>query len=745
MNLDSFFGRDAELAELRAWVRGEERLLTISGAGGVGKTRLICELAAREGLVVVDLAGARVWSEVVVAVGRALELPLTRGASPARLLDALGPTVLVLDNLEQLVGVIREPLMEWLGVAQRLRLITTSRRRIGVPGERILPIGPLREEGVALFVDRARRVRPGFDPDEAALEEVAALVGALDALPLAIELAAARVAVLDPAAILERLGARFALLDRGQARGLRATLEWSWSHLDELHQSVLGACAHFRGGFELEAAVAVTGCDELAVIEALHGLVEHSMLQVSHAGRSRYAMYESVREYALESAPQEAAPLAHARYFGVAALARVELGHSDDPVEWLERERDNLQAVVDRGLEQPAGGDWEVAVGAALGLNRIMVVRDPPAAILAFLTRVQAWSALPAEAPGRAGLCLAECIAHRLCGDEGAARRCAESLKDGPFAARGEVQLISLDLRGAEPIAPAQGHARLLATLEALEHDGAYRGFALGLLAQVSERLGDLEGAREGYRAAQAQLQAVGFTRFELMAAGREAAVIARLGEEAAAEAVYRQALARLRGIARPHFDPQLATVLSARSYASAEDFFDRAVEVVQPIGLRRFEGLCVGCIAELRVARGEPSAEDFAEAAAILESIGDAPSAAHFRARLQARPALEVIDEGRRLGLPEGGEIDLRRSHTGRRVVLALVAQREAHPGVSLGAEALLLAGWPEERVDPFAALNRLHVMLNSLRKKGLRDLILSDEAGWHLDPEVPVRRREG
>ncbi len=302
-------GRERELDEAGELLAQEDmRLLTITGAGGSGKTRLALELAKREllrfrdGVFLCTLAPLTEPENVLAAIARVLEL---RGGGRKSLLDQVKAAVaerrllLVLDNLEQVLDV-SPALAELLACCPRLTLLATSRAPLHLSAEHEYPLGPLTEKDAAeLFRRRAKAIRPDFMADGG----VDDICRHLDRLPLAIELAAARVRILPAQALLERLQhhQRLALLTGGardlpeRQRTLRATLEWSHALLDPGEQQLFARIAVFEGGFTLEAAEAICAAD----IDLIGALLDKSLL-VDEAGAARFSMPETVREFALE-------------------------------------------------------------------------------------------------------------------------------------------------------------------------------------------------------------------------------------------------------------------------------------------------------------------------------------------------------------------------------------------------------------------------------------------------------------
>lgn len=319
-HLTSFVGRDRDLREVPPILQ-DHRLVTLTGAGGVGKTRLAVQIASAmsgfaDRIWFVDLAPVTDPGAVPVAVARALGLPDQPGRSTEdTVLEFLATrqAMLVLDNCEHLLDASAAFAAAVLGGSPRLTVLATSREPIGIEGEAIWRVASLSlaDEAVELFVDRARQVRPDFsvaaDEDAAA---VAQICQRLDGVPLAIELAAARVRVLSLAEILDSLHDRFRLLTGGartavrRQQTLRASVDWSYALLTEPERFLLCRLAVFMGGFDLQAAQAVTGDDEVAshqVLDMLTLLVDKSLVVAETTrGRTRYRLLETVRQYAQE-------------------------------------------------------------------------------------------------------------------------------------------------------------------------------------------------------------------------------------------------------------------------------------------------------------------------------------------------------------------------------------------------------------------------------------------------------------
>ncbi|MET9224837.1 BTAD domain-containing putative transcriptional regulator [Lentzea sp. NPDC003310] len=336
--LTSFVGRERELARIAAL---SARLVTLTGPGGAGKTRLALQ-AAGPGAVFVDLAPAK---DVAAATLQALGLKETVLEPEDRLTLALRErdALLVLDNCEHLVEQAARLAQHLLSTCPSVRILATSREPLGITGETLCPVPPLDpEQSVALFTDRARLVNPAFARDPHTVE----ICRELDGLPLAIELAAARTRTLTTAEIADRLSDRFRLLTKGNRAAaprhqtLRAVVEWSWDLLSPEERDLAACLATFSGGATLEAVEEVCGHD----LETLDALVDKSLVE---AADGRYRMLATIREFCARHKRVDAA---HATYFrDLARRADPELRQRDQ-VRWFDRltaEHANLMQALD--------------------------------------------------------------------------------------------------------------------------------------------------------------------------------------------------------------------------------------------------------------------------------------------------------------------------------------------------------------------------------------------------------------
>jgi predicted ATPase/predicted negative regulator of RcsB-dependent stress response len=378
LETSTFIGREHELAELRTLL-GRTRLLTLAGTGGAGKTRLALELAhSREdahtgGAVLVELDAVTEGADVPYAVAEALDLrALPGGAVIDAIAAELAPRemLLVLDNCEHVIGAGAALADALLRSAPHLTILATSREPLRVPGEVVFrvpslaipdpeaantPEALLEYEAVRLFVDRAGSVAPGFALDETNAAAVARICHRLDGLPLALELAAARIDALAPDALAERLDDSFRLLRAGsrtaptRQQTLEAALDWSYDLLAEPERVLLMRLAVFAGGFTLEAVEVVcaeNGLEEEQVADLLALLVEKSLVAAEDRGGSRrYRLLETIRAYAglhLAEAGEWASVAArHAGWLS----GLVEAG--DPQLSGLDAERGNLRAALE--------------------------------------------------------------------------------------------------------------------------------------------------------------------------------------------------------------------------------------------------------------------------------------------------------------------------------------------------------------------------------------------------------------
>ncbi|MET9920049.1 LuxR C-terminal-related transcriptional regulator [Streptomyces sp. NPDC006435] len=410
--LTSLIGRRAETARITGLLSGA-RLVTLTGVGGVGKTRLALRVASDmagsfpDGVHVAELADLRDPELLATSVLGALDVarPGRPGAdATAALVARLGErrVLLVLDNCEHLVDACARLADTLLRGAPGLRVLATSRQPLGIAGEQVFPVEPLPVPGtgdvvgagrrvralsgnpaVALFAERAAAVLPGFTVTESGtVVAVAELVRRLDGLPFAIELAAARVRSLTPREILERLTDRFALLTGGsrvaadRQRTLRALIDWSHELCTERERLLWARASVFRGGFDLDGLERVCADAELpaaALLDALDALVARSIVNCrQESGRSIYHMLETVREYGHErlvaSGSLDVLRTRHRDHYAELTARAGQEWFGARQVDWFTRLRldhPNLRAALEFCLEQPG----QARAGLALAVS----------------------------------------------------------------------------------------------------------------------------------------------------------------------------------------------------------------------------------------------------------------------------------------------------------------------------------------------------------------------------------------
>jgi predicted ATPase len=387
----SFIGRESEVAELQAAVKAR-RLMTLTGVGGVGKTRLALEVAARladefpDGVWFFDLAAvadpAAVPDAVAAVLGIVQQPGKTVTESVASALEGRF-RLLVFDNCEHVVDSVADLVEAILAASATVTILATSREGLGVSQEQLWRVPSLdvnsgtESAAVDLFLDRAHSVVSDFSlaqPGEA--DAVVEICRRLDGIPLAIELAASRVASMTAAEVRDRLDQRFRLLV-GSRRGLsrhqtlRHAVAWSYDLLNEPEKALLDRCSVFAGGFDLESACAVMGSDDdFATLDLLDVLVRKSLLVADRSsGRTRYSMLETIRQFAEEQmvARGEASEIraAHSRYFAgreADILARWDSPRQREAYDWFGVELANLRTAFRWAADQ---GDLDVAATIA--------------------------------------------------------------------------------------------------------------------------------------------------------------------------------------------------------------------------------------------------------------------------------------------------------------------------------------------------------------------------------------------
>jgi serine/threonine protein kinase/predicted ATPase len=629
----SFIGRARELEELQRLHAQGERVLTLWGPGGAGKTRLLrrfgveraAEYPAAGGVTWCDVAAARSREEVEAVVATALGLSAREAIATA--LAARGPTLVLVDNFEQATAHALPTIGAWSAAAPAARFVVTSREPLGVPNEARVEIGALPEdEAVLLFVTRARAVRRdvGGAAEAAAIREI---VRRLDGLPLAIELAAARTEILGVDELVERLGAQLDLLaSRGGAVArhatMRAAVEWSWDLLDEDERAALAECTAFEGGFTLAAAEAVLTKRAGAplVIDLVEALRRKSLLHrvALQDGPLRLDLYAQIRELAAEHLTEKArheVEERHARWFIEAAerWAAAEHGpRATAALASLARESENVLAAAAR-----SGPD--LAARGVLAVHPLFFTRGPFDVHLAALDRVVA--SMPGRADelaARAHVARAEM--RRLRGAVRDARADADRAHE-IAAAIGARGVDAAALRVRSTIARVDGrltdaHADALAAIELRRAEGhrAGEGMARGELGAVLQAKGELDRAVEHHNAALALHRDVGNRRSEGIELSYLGVIAHRRGRMRESIDLHSAALAIHREVQNRRFEGADLTHLGFVSHElgdhdAARASYDAALAIYRAIGDRALEGVLLAFAGALSVDTGELAA----------------------------------------------------------------------------------------------------------------------------------------
>ena len=628
--LSSFVGRLQEIDDAEARL-GTTSMLTLTGPGGVGKTRLALEVGAHmvdafpDGVWFVELGTLDEGSLIGDTIASALRLKQANPGAIHTLVAALAERhmLLILDNCEHLLDPVVEVADALLRRCPDLRIIATSREALGMAGESLMPVpsmslpepgGPGSSEAferlaacdaVGLFLDRGRSVMPGFALTEENADAIAQICLRLDGIPLAIELAAARVRSLPPHQIATRLDHRFRLLTGGSRtalprhRTLRAAMDWSFDMLPEAERVLLPRLSAFAGSFSLEAAEAVVsggpvGRDEM--IDLLSRLVDKSLLVPEEGStEARYRLLETIRDYAQErlvEAGDASEVYARHRDWFVALVEQARPGFfaGAEHAPWLARlsdDHDNLRAALRWSDEDPDGASAELSL--ASGLWRFWEIRGHLAEGSAWLERALARTGGEISPRRANGLTGAGVLATQR-GDLAAASAALEAslllqrelgnplavaaacnnvanaaIEQGNFArarelyregieltrAAGDQQGVGFSLLNLADLAARQNddveadelYAESIQTFEALGDQWGVAQ-ATSRLALVSRRRGDFAAARARYNDAMSIYRRLGDRRAEARMLAGLGDVAAHEGDHAGAAAVYRESLA---------------------------------------------------------------------------------------------------------------------------------------------------------------------------------------------------------
>jgi predicted ATPase len=737
-------GREGPCAAVESLLRGGSRVVTLTGAGGIGKSRVAREVGRRlagggaADVVLCELGDVTDEAMLVKTVARAagVAAPTSRGRAAVetlarRLAASHGaspegpPLLVVLDDADGVVAAAATLVPVCLEACEGLRFLVTSREAVGIAGEHREELGPLDATSArALFEASA-------DGGSWSHDELTALVEQLDGLPLAIELAARRSKLVPPGDLLARIEERFRLLktDRRDVTArhatLSATIAWSVARLDADEARAFSASGAFEGAVTVEAFEAVVAPllagDPVDVIEAL--LRKSLLASVESDGAVRLTMLRSVRAFArlelaaVDAREREALELRHARLFvGRAETAGASLygASADDALDAIEADLPELL----RAFERQKSVDPALAARAVIALGDVVLLRN----------------ALDL----RGGIFREACVAADAGGDDELRVR-----------ARIVAAKVILEVGAAASAEALLVEALTIATAASLD-DAADVQRSLGW-ARIA--LGDAAGALGPIEAALA------FHRQQSNVRGEADALVARgllrclAGARPEGESDLENAYAlhiMARDALRREKVREVATVvgleLPSESEAESETAFAAGSRAERSARLRATadahhasgrlwrESVARFQLAALETADSPSPATSAATSAAILAAPADA--------KASTRAAWLVGADARSLRHPDGEAIDLARHGALRQVLDALVTRRLAEPGVALSASALLAAGWPGERVRHESGMLRVYSIIRRIRALGLAEALVTRDDGYLLDPHVGFER---
>jgi predicted ATPase/class 3 adenylate cyclase/Tfp pilus assembly protein PilF len=655
---DAFVGRREALRKIGRLFDEGARLVSLVGVGGCGKTRLATRLGWRVlgefpgGVWFCDLATARDLDGVLHAVAQGLGLgaALDKDDPVAQLGHAIasrGHGLLILDNFEQVVRQAEASLGRWLERAAEARFLVTTREVLGIVGEVAMALPPLpAADAERLFIQRAAAAHPDPAGTPEDLAAVGPLVRLLDGLPLAIELAAARVRALPPRALLARMNERFKLLASSGRRldrqaTLRATFDWSWDLLSPPEKAALAQLSVFEGGFTLEAAEAVVDAVDLAEagdaswsVDLVNSLVDKSFVRLLEG--ERFDLLMSVQDYAAEHLQTER------RYpgSGASALRAAVLRHAA----WFARlgpdkavaqgciERDNLVAACRRAT---GDGQADLALACLQGAWAALSLQGPFQTGIDLAEAVCAMPGLPAAVAAQAQAVLGNAL--QAAGRRDQAQRQYEQALARLATPTGPAWVIDLLVKLGSLLGPAEPQRRALQMLEQAlslarqQGEAALECAALNGLGTLEFEQGRMDAAQRHYEAALTLAQRIGHRRWQCSLLGNLGNLHASLGRMEAASTLSEEALAIARAIGdRRREGTTLSNLgmllwLQGRLDAAAEAC-EAALVVAGALGHLRLECTVLCNLGLVREAEGKATlAQQHLEAAlAGARRIGD-------------------------------------------------------------------------------------------------------------------------
>lgn len=687
---DPFVGRRETLVELAGRFDAGARLVSVVGIGGAGKTRLVTRFAWNwlgdfpGGAWFCDLSQARSLDGIVHAVAEGLDVPLGMDDPVIQLGHAIAARrqcLVILDNFEQVARYAEETLGRWLNRASNAQFLVTTREVLGLSGEQVLSLMPLQSsEAVTLFMRRAEAAKADFQVNTADSSVITRLVDLLDCLPLAIELAAARVRVMPPSVLLSRMSDRFNLLSSagwrsGRQATLRAVLDWSWDLLSFPEKAALAQLSVFEGGFTLESVEAVLDLSAYEnsplPMDALQSLVQKSF--VRQVADTRFDLLVSVKEYASEHLRTEG------RYpgSGPAALRAAEVRHGA----YVAGKYPNLDESVIRGAEidnfvaacrrAVARGDGDVAAKALAVTYVSLRARGPFRLAVELASVVRAIPRL-----GSAASALVEFVTGTSLSECGKESEACEHLEAALVGARrvGDrlIECKALTWLGALEFNAGRiqdAHSRLETAL-AVARESGNRGEE----PQVRTQLGEIEAARGRMSEARAHCEAALELARELGGRNDEGHILAHLGmlyvgrgsiDEGTSN--LEKALAVAREVGNRYLEGQVLRLMGRCNWFQgrlddAHSQLEAALAVARNLGDARFESglICdLGMVYE-SMARPDKALDHFEAALVIARELEDRSSEGEFLGYMGLLHARQSrYDEAR--GCLDAGEALLR------------------------------------------------------------------------------------
>ena len=716
---DAFVGREHEIEELGHHLGCEAHLVTLLGAGGMGKTRLAAHYGWRSldnwpgGVWFCDLTEARNVNSIASAVAGPLGVQLGRGEPIEQLGHAIagrGRCLLILDNFEQVVDLAAMTVGQWVESAPEASFIVTSRERLGLGEvERVQGVEPLSPEpGMELFEARARWLRPGLQLAGSEAESAREIVRLVDGMPLAIELAAARMRVMSAAQVAAQMRRRFQLLTGGRSarhETLEVAIDASWELLSPWEKAAWAQCGVFEGGFTLEAAEEVLDLDAWPeapwVVDVMQSLVDKSLLRTrvprmepgEGVPETRLGMYESLQEYArLKLREENAIPAGGS---GVAAARAAEERHgryyarygSQDEIDGLDqhggvgrrhglgRELGNLVAACRQSV---ARGDSETALAAYRAASHVLFLRGPLEMAVKMGLEVLASMSRP-EHQARILFLLgwAELFSGRMAGAQRHLEAALATFRELGDRGNEGVACGTLAILEMNQGRMKEAHAHYAHEL-AIDRELGNRvreGISLLNLGEFHRRQGQMEEARAHFEAALTLCREVGNRRVEGMLRNNLGQLHRRQGRMEEARAHLEAALAIDREVGSRLAEGNALNTLGCVYFElgdlqAASTHFQAALTIHREMGSRFMEGLTIGNLGQLHFEQGhmEEARAQYEAALAICREVGNpfgegealaALGTLHLRqGRLEE--AQEALDQGEAVVRRVGGSLEL-------------------------------------------------------------------------------------